>query len=609
MQRQKSTSRRILSRVKQGIANRSKAAQSIRPIDSETSFVRRLSARGKQSSDVERRSQSLDVGRPSVENGVGQAAECSSLVAPSIQRSFTDSTVSTTELLGESHVEEAIEAQRQHSPASPSTEGQDAQSSSPGLRSSPSPHPTPRPPPKQRLPPESLQITSNLSPNVPCVDLYVVSDTTSVDIHSKRDIWVAMEATVRSMSTVPHHWKERTLAMGTTADCQGVYMDCLDSCSSPDPRSPLSNEGVSKRTFGTVSSLGLCFKPVEGCQIRELVGQKTLKNLRLGQRCSLFIKLRVPKIRVRDSTIDPDQESLFIELESIVGTLKTEVLHLEARYRHTLLPSDNIVSVRHVCKIKRPKMESRWSIIGHSEPNERSTEVYMMLARYLASRYLSEEASKLLAQYIGSEAAEQTQVRQVFESQENDMQNDEVDCSASAKPSVVVTDIDLDSSESNPPPSESFSTAPSTPLETNEPSRTSPMARNIDHGARFSPSSLVPSKKLALPIVTASKTTTSLSTNYISSTASMTPDTTGSSEPHDSARTLWRHIRRTSLSAKQLEDMTPEPLQYLEASDESLKELRRKAIANKRSVGAETLKAWKWDESVYVQKHGEAPWM
>jgi hypothetical protein len=58
---------------------------------------------------------------------------------------------------------------------------------------------------------------------------------------------------------------------------------------------------------------------------------------------------------------------------------------------------------------------------------------------------------------------------------------------------------------------------------------------------------------------------------------------------------------------QQLAESKPETLTELEANDEVVKELRRKALANKRSVGAETLRAWRWDEK--RGQGGVAPWM
>ncbi|USW48883.1 hypothetical protein Slin15195_G022020 [Septoria linicola] len=78
-------------------------------------------------------------------------------------------------------------------------------------------------------------------------------------------------------------------------------------------------------------------------------------------------------------------------------------------------------------------------------------------------------------------------------------------------------------------------------------------------------------------------------------------------DANDTAHQLWLHLRRNSLSSKQILDaMSHEGLQQLEASDDDLKVLRGQALANKRSVGAETLREWKWGDS---NTQGAAPWL
>ncbi|KAF2211842.1 hypothetical protein CERZMDRAFT_90896 [Cercospora zeae-maydis SCOH1-5] len=79
------------------------------------------------------------------------------------------------------------------------------------------------------------------------------------------------------------------------------------------------------------------------------------------------------------------------------------------------------------------------------------------------------------------------------------------------------------------------------------------------------------------------------------------------SDANDTAHQLWQHLRRDSLSAdKMLIALSGESLHQLEATDEELKALRERALANKRSIGAETLKACKWDDK---QTHGATPWL
>lgn len=61
-------------------------------------------------------------------------------------------------------------------------------------------------------------------------------------------------------------------------------------------------------------------------------------------------------------------------------------------------------------------------------------------------------------------------------------------------------------------------------------------------------------------------------------------------------------------------EAAPETLEQLEAGDGAVRELRRQALANKRSVGAETLRAWRWDGKNGRRREGGgagvgAPWM
>jgi hypothetical protein len=428
-------------------------------------------------------------------------------------------------------------------------------------------------------------------------------DASSVDVHSKRDIWVAVEATVRSMTTKLNLCDMSIPATDSTNDVLG-------SGGVGEPAGINETHPPTETACGAITTLRLCFKPVQGCQLREVIGQKSVRDLAIGQQCSLFIKLRVPRIRMRDSTIDRDQDSLFTELESIIGTLKTEVLHVEARYRHSMLPMDNVVTVRHACKIKRPKTESRWSIAAHSDECESQAEVHAMLARYLACHYSADKALELLEQYQGAAALARSGVREIFEALNDEAQNEQTHKLNDSKPSVIVTDIDLNMLDSAAPPSEHFSTAPNTPT-TLEESHSQPFISFTEvNTVEAKPPMQPTSVKLAPPLLTARKTTTRVSTEISSSTRVNVTESNEPSESQDSARQFWRHIRRTSLSAKQLQEMTAELLNQIEADDDHLRELRRRALANKRSIGAETLRAWKWEESMQErEKHGEAPWM
>lgn len=195
MQRQKSVSRRMLSRVKQGIAGRPRS--SVRPAESETSLIRRLSGRGRQSFEAERRSHSFDISSESIASSLPDTLESDACVTPSAQRSVSDSTVSTAEVLGDSPTAATLRGQQGPIEAPASLKLSRNQSPLPSCGSSPSPQATPRPP-REFVPSLAQEFTRDIATVVPCVDLDVAIDCPAVDAQSKRDVWVSMQATVRA---------------------------------------------------------------------------------------------------------------------------------------------------------------------------------------------------------------------------------------------------------------------------------------------------------------------------------------------------------------------------------------------------------------------------
>lgn len=585
VQRQKSVSRRMLSRVKQGIASKSKSSQSVRATGSETGLVRRLSGRRKPSSDAERRSHSFELSRDSIESTIEEVSGVSGVstdTPPPVQRSFTDSTVSTSEVLEDLA---SIQIPPHSGDAFGTYIGQPflANNSSPTPElETPSPQPTPRP---LRQPLGSVAGSrSKVSVAVPCVDLTVTVDSTSVDVHSKRDIWVTIDALVGlKTGELTSDWigsavEEHLGANYPPVDFSPPRMNELETRNQQYP-------------CGTITNLRLCYKPGDGCRIRNIIGQKSYRDLAVGQQCTLFIKLGVPRMQKSDDSVEPDQESLLAEIESMIGTLETDVLHVEARYRHSLFPSDNVVALKHTCKVLRPKTDSRWSIIEFYEKDDSSSSVHALLAQYLAAHYAADEALDLLHRYFDYDTRARPGLAEICSMLQNkiNVQRNGLD---DQQPEVVVTDTNLPRDGGDGTVPEHFDTAPSTPGESK--------ARTSDKPTDGP--SLLRSSTLGPPRISAPRTTKAI--------ASSTPIGANSHESHDSAQQLWRHIRRTSLSTRQLEEMTPDRVSSLEAGDDSLKELRRRAIANKRSIGAETLRIWKWEEDMQAkEKPAEAPWM
>ena len=586
LERQKSISRRVLSKVKQSIGTRTKSSHSVRPTESELSLVRRLSGRRKYSHEIEQRAQSFEITRTSVDSNIDETPESIGNILSSEQRSVTASTVSTAELLG-SQIDESVPR------SAPSPTG----------TSSPSPTPTPRPPPRLDLPPTPSGTAESLQ--VPCIDLCVSLSCASVDLHSKHDIWVAIEATVRSMAT--------TLGPRSTSGPSVPNASAqIYPLAKPLHKGIHTATPTIQRSCGSISTLRLCYKPVGGCSVREVIGQKSMRDVAVGQECRLFVKVHIPRLRIKTQSPDMDPESLFAELESIVGTLKTEILHVEARYRHTLLPSDNVVTVRHTCKIKRPEAGSRWSLAGSDNDFGSSSDVHVLLAQYIAMRHSAAEALDMLQKYIDPVANQGPAIRRLRDSLSGKAHLQLWKASEDLNPSVVVTDSELDITTTVTPGPDEFATAPTTP--TADDNSTWPMARRTSSSGNALLTFIENPGLLSStpPIIPKRKTMTrsAESALLLSSFKHTTPRPPSPSIKHDSARQVWQHIRRSSLSAKQLDSITNGGLHLVDHNDEAVKELHRQALANKRSVGAETLRAWKWDHTMQDRQTGpESPWM
>jgi hypothetical protein len=318
------------------------------------------------------------------------------------------------------------------------------------------------------------------------------------------------------------------------------------------------------------------------------------------------MKLFVPRIRPSNSTHaggEIDQESLFAELQSIVGTLEQDVLHIETRYKHSLVPETNTLTCRVACKIRRPKTDSRWSICSTSDGQASVSDVHERLAKYIISQCPPQQALDLIRYHLGPIASAEHAIEHICVGLETQLREQR---SASFEtpidnPSILISDTSVEqySSIASPTPSDKFSTAPCSPTSDTVPSCGPLLSATPAKVANPKGSTVTPS---AHPLISAAKVTTAVSGPY---TEVSTNDPGNGS---DDARALWKHIRQSSLSTlQQLIESKPETLVELEANDEVVKELRRKALANKRSVGAETLRAWRWDE-----RKGQgvvAPWM
>ncbi|RMY23599.1 hypothetical protein D0866_11615 [Hortaea werneckii] len=572
IQRHRSVSRRMLSKVKQGIASRTKTTTAaVRPNEPEATIFRRLSNTRKTPSEVERRADTFDP----YSSGIHVSGETTPpLVLETehqlTQRSFTDSTASTNEIRGN-------ETRTPSYDACPGVPPSCLSSPNSSANRSPSTELTPRPP--IRPPSKPLDRGTQFALlRIPHVLLNVTADRMAVDAGSTQTVWVAIEGTVLSRALDVH---------------RDGAVDFKYFSTQPDDTS-----------LGSVTSLRLCFKPALGCQILDIVGQKTAKDLKINQVCSLFVSVNVPKLNLTAADdSEPDNSSLLEELESIVGTLDTDILHVEARYRHSLLPHDNVLNVRYTAKLRRPKAESRWSLPTALNDVSVSDEVHTKIAIHLADHYSPRRAIGLIDRCLGVEVVASEAVRQVRQTLLRDLDREDL-VDGEQKPSVIVTDIDTLASGLGASPTADYSIT-----RTDAPSESAFVctAGDVDvarstalHSETTRRSTSASALPTHLPPSTRPHADQSFSSTKVASLRAT---------QQDDARKLWRHIRQSSLSAKQAAELESLPVQQIEAKDGKLRELRKQALANKRSVGAETLKDWKWTEMMEEMKKAEMPWL
>jgi len=193
----RSVSKRMLSSLKSA-ATRTRSTHAIRPMESEASLLRRISGRRKPTnvSQPERRAYSFDVSRDSVasepDHPDGQAADRD--VHRLDQRSFTDSTVSTSALVQElDSVTPPL--------GTPTGDRVIFKHRFSGVPESP----PPRHPAGFELTPRPFDKTAQLSFEqttlqlmAPYIELEVAMDTSFVDYGEKRNLWIAIEATVKT---------------------------------------------------------------------------------------------------------------------------------------------------------------------------------------------------------------------------------------------------------------------------------------------------------------------------------------------------------------------------------------------------------------------------
>jgi hypothetical protein len=344
-----------------------------------------------------------------------------------------------------------------------------------------------------------------------------------------------------------------------------------------------------------LSHVRVSVNSTEPCRVEKLLTPPRKATLYPGQCTTLFAKVRVPSIDTRRSVDPASLEGLLNELHETLGTVRSELFKADVRYRHSLLPRNTELRTERACELIRTNRASQWGMSRGEEVKD-GVEVEIEKAKFAARNYPPDVASKILHKKFGKfwSGSDGSSVLRRLREELEFQQEASTEVSNVAQSSTTATQHrDPESTRrstlhfADTEALQVYNTAPSTPIHEEG-------STNID-----------------------------LPNNGNDSDHGQNPD---SVMIQDEARRIWRHMRRNSRATSGVSNLsdasnhavsrTRQDEQQLQrrgsqesivdrmaAADTRINEIRLKAIHNKRSVGAETLR----DFSMMQQQDDKGP--
>lgn len=332
-----------------------------------------------------------------------------------------------------------------------------------------------------------------------------------------------------------------------------------------------------------LSHVRVSVNSTEPCRVERLLTPPRKATLHPGQCTTLFAKVRIPSIELEHSEDPASLESLLSELHHTLGAVRSELFKADVRYKHTLLPRTTELRTEQACEIIRTNRDSQWGMSRGEEVKD-SVKVEIEKAKFAARNYPPDVASRILHKKFGKfwSGNDGPSVLHRLREELEFQQRVSMEVSKSVAQSSTSATQHRDSKSTrratlhfaDTEALQVYNTAPSTPTpeEGNTNIAMSNDEHHSDHGPR--PDSLV---------------------------------------IQDEARRIWRHMRRNSRTTSGVSSVSDasshagsgarqqdQQLQRrgsqesivdrMAAADTRINEIRLKAIQNKRSVGAETLR-------------------
>ncbi|KAJ9640969.1 hypothetical protein H2199_005637 [Coniosporium tulheliwenetii] len=312
---------------------------------------------------------------------------------------------------------------------------------------------------------------------------------------------------------------------------------------------------------GRITDIYVEIIPSDDCVLTSTIGPCTYPALHAGQTMTLLLQASVQEVSnkksqsrsLAKSTTTVDEA--FADLEMLLGEMTTDLFTVKVHYKHSHFPKNTELIAVDTCRVRRPNALSAWRSLPCSKDAERAQSRMHQVHRRLVSVIASDESPS--AALLALEGLPD-RISGTFACPEfMDLVRGELEHRCQALGCPIPNPEDEVSSTLR---------APSPDL------------------GRFS------FEHRATVIHTR-----------------LTEDP-AEEEPDDRARNIWRHMRKSSKSHYRLAKSSTRSFEKLGSVDAQLMELRKRAVQNKRSVGADTLRSLAIGTHAGIDSGVDAPW-
>ena len=395
-----------------------------------------------------------------------------------------------------------------------------------------------------------------------CLDIAPLFPLTHIQLVNPSVIPFPMEARVCQNWDVP-------LAISNLSNWTPLNIDNCEYI--PDRLRQVVTHARSGSSNGDISDISVKVVPCPGCQIEGVLGDSSKRVLRLGQNFSMFVRVkadtttnRISPRLMRDANLRQKSniENAFAGLEQLLGETEFPLFTVRAIYKHSFFPPNSVVVTEETCMIRKLDRTVLWGAPSFNNSDSQNdsarAELHKRLAFFIATNSTPKEALSELDR-VFSGPNRNTACPQFVNSVREELHHQLLVLGHRA---------------------------------TTEPPKVMP--NNCQDYfpclGRFSLEAIEKKLQTVGPGLELSKARSPSG----SPVTIIHQRVTGNTEPEeltDQATQIWRHMRKDSKVHQKSANSSNESIIRLEPSDERIRELRKRAIQNKRSVGVDSLRS------------------